>query len=129
MGRKADPKDSLSLVTPVKLSQFLPSLNEDISDGITFVPAEWSGFFRHKVPTLRPMVNLHVHLIPPDVWNDYLRLAFGSDQTDELLTKYNIRLVVTDRRRNGPLIQFMRTASDFEQVYVDAQCRVFRRRN
>ena len=129
MGRKADPKDSLSLVTPVKLSQFLPSLNEDISDGITFVPAEWSGFFRHKVPTLRPMVNLHVHLIPPDVWNDYLRLAFGSDQTDKLLTKYNIRLVVTDRRRNGPLIQFMRTASDFEQVYVDAQSRVFRRRN
>lgn len=115
-------QDVLAEFTPVAAAD---ALRQSPPEGLAFAPAEWAGYLQYRVPGFKPMVNLHVHLMPPNAWSDFLQLARGRHNLLPLLDRYDIRAVVADRRRNGPLIDALRASSSWRQIHVDRQARIF----
>ena len=127
-GKSPDPRRLLSRQTPIEAGRYLAK-KSDIPPGIVFVRAEWAGYLTHvRNGDLRSMVNLHVHVIPVQVWSDYLRLIDGPNDWDSLLDRYGINCVIADRTRNARLIALLRRSSDYAVQYEDAQTAVFVRK-
>ncbi|MCA9064211.1 MAG: hypothetical protein KDA96_14170 [Planctomycetaceae bacterium] len=114
--------------TPVQVAHYLAEQNT-IPSGIVFMPSDWAGYMMYKVPGMTsPMVTLHVHVIPPEVWEDYLRVYHGPGDWAALLDKYGINMAVVDKIRQPQLLGRLRESGDWEIEYHDAQAAVFRRR-
>ena len=78
--------------------------------------------------SLKSMVNLHVHLIPEEVWRDYLRVAAGSADWVNLLDEYGVNLVVVDKRAHSLLLKRIRESADWKSLYDDRQSVLLLRR-
>jgi hypothetical protein len=121
----------LSLVsseTPVATLAFLNS-EEKLPSGIAFVPAEWAGYVMNSgMNTVEPMVNLHVHITPEQVWNDYVRLVNGPSDWQSLMDEYGINLAIVDKDRHPGLLKRIRESADWSAQYEDRQAVVFFRK-
>ena len=127
-GKTPDVRRSVSRSTPVETGRFL-SEHAELPPGIAFVPAEWAGYLMHVgPPRFAPMVNLHVHVISAEVWNDYLRILNGSSDWDGLLDRYGINLLVVDASRQTVLLRLLRNSDEFVSRYEDNQSVVFERK-
>jgi len=119
---------TLSRETPIATARFLRE-QKNLPAGIAWIPAEWAGFIMNQTQLSLPsMVNLHVHLIPEEVWSDYLRINAGSADWVNLLDEYGINLVVIDKRAQALLLKRMRDSSDWQSLYEDRQAAVLTRR-
>jgi hypothetical protein len=126
-GRMADPARLVSRQTPVQMVAFLNSQGE-LPKGLAFVPAEWAGYVMNSGPkSLSPMVNLHVHVIPLEIWDDYLRLLQGPSDWESVLDQYGINLVIVDRNQQPRLWRRLAESEDWKSNYQDSQAGVFRR--
>lgn len=127
-GRTTDLRRIVSRQTPLDLVDYLNSAT-NLPKGIAFVPAEWAGYLMHAGPkTVSPMVNLHVHLIPEEVWNDYLRLLQVGSDWESTLERYGVNLVITDKDSQPGLTRRMTESEDWTRQYQDHQCAVFMRK-
>jgi hypothetical protein len=129
-GRTADPARLVSRQTPVLLANRLNQLETEkkIPRGIAYTPAEWSGYITHAGPAaIRPMVNLHVHLIPPEVWSDYLRIQHGPSDWEHLLEQYSTNLVAVDKSQQPGLLKRLAGSEDWTPLYLDSQAALFSR--
>ncbi len=128
-GRIPDARKMVSKETPLEIVAFLDSF-ETLPGGIAFVPAEWAGYVMNRGPaSLEPMVNLHVHVITEQVWNDYIRLINGPTDWNGLMDEYGINLAVVDKDRQPGLLKRMREATDWTVSYEDRQGVIFTRNN
>lgn len=126
-GRMADPARLVSRQTPVQMVAFLNSQSE-FPKGLAFVPAEWAGYVMNAGPqSLSPMVNLHVHVIPVEIWDDYLRLLQGPSDWESVLDQYGVNLVIVDRNQQPRLWRRLAESEDWKSLYQDSQAGVFRR--
>jgi len=83
----------------------------------------------HSGPSgLQSMVNLHVHVIPQEVWTDYLRLLSGPADWSGILDRYRINLVILDKERQPGLLQKLQSNDEWQPVFNDRQAAVFERR-
>ena len=115
----------LSKETPLATVAFLESA-ENLPRGIAFVPAEWAGYVMNRGPkSIEPMVNLHVHLIPEQVWGDYIRLVNGPSDWNSLMDEYGINMAVVDKDRQAGLTKRIRESADWKALYEDRQAVVF----
>ena len=127
-GRAVPVERAVSSRTPVSAAAFLTA-EESLPEGLAFCPADWSGFLMKFGPSeLRPMVNLHVHVIPEEIWSHYQQLSDGSGDWTALTDLYRINLMVTSKRRHGRLIRQVRRNDDWEMLFEDVQSVIFRRR-
>ena len=128
-GRIPDAQRLVSKETPLATVAFLDSM-ETLPRGIAFIPAEWAGYVMNRGPkSLEPMANLHVHVIPEQVWNDYIRLINGPTDWNGLMDEYGINLAVVDKDRQPGLLKRMRESTDWTANYEDHQGVVFTRNN
>lgn len=119
---------TLSRETPIALARFLRE-QKNLPAGLNWFPAEWAGFIMNQTQgSLPSMVNLHVHLIPEEVWSDYLRISAGSADWINLLDEYGINLVTIDKRSQALLLKRMRESTDWQGLYEDRQSVVLTRR-
>ena len=126
-GRSVEIDRALSTQTPVSAVEFLKTL-ETVPRGITFCSAEWSGFIRRFGPRdVHPMVNLHVHVIPEEVWSHYMHIIAGSSDWDGLMKQYGVNLALTDQTRHERLIREIRESAEWKQLYVDSGTVIFER--
>jgi hypothetical protein len=128
--RGTTPNDSrlLSNQTPVRTVEFLNGM-ENIPRGIAFVPAEWSGYVMNRGPqALRPLVNLHVHLMPEEVWKDYLRLIRGPSDWSSIMDEYGMNVAIVSKTEQPALVRKIRDSADWKAEYEDRQGVVFVRR-
>ena len=124
-GRVADAQKLVSKETPLATVTFLESA-ENLPRGIAFVPAEWAGYVMNCGPkSIEPMVNLHVHVIPEQVWNDYIRLVNGPSDWNGLMDEYGINLAVVDKDLQPELTKRIRESADWTAKYEDRQAVVF----
>ena len=124
-GRVPAAQKMVSEETPLATVAYLDSA-EALPRGIAFVPAEWAGYVMNRGPkSLEPMVNLHVHVIPEQVWNDYIRLINGPSDWHSLMDEYGINLAVVDKDRQPGLTKRMRESADWTPKYEDRQAIVF----
>jgi len=128
-GRIPDANRLVSPETPLATTAFLESM-DSIPRGIAFVPAEWAGYVMNRGPkSLRPMVNLHVHVIPEQVWNDYIRIINAPNDWNGLMDEYGINLAVVDKNQQPALAKKFRDSTDWTAKYEDRQGIVFVRNN
>lgn len=124
---KPTVRNAVSFQTPVELAKYLTT-QDNLADELTFVPAEWAGYIMHAAPKrIQPFVNLHVHVIPEDIWADYVRIVVDPAAVETTLAKYHINTVVTDKFRQGKLIRQLTRNPEFQRLYEDQQAIVFRR--
>ena len=126
-GKTPPSAQMVSRETPVQMLDWL-NAQDTTPAGITFVPAEWAGFVMHSGPSdLQSMVNLHVHVIPQEVWTDYLRLLSGPADWSGILDRYRINLVILDKDRQPGLLQKLQGSDEWQPVFNDHQAAVFER--
>jgi hypothetical protein len=126
-GRSVELNLAVSSETPVSAAEFLNSM-DSLPEGLVFCPAEWSGFLQGFGPSdFRPMVNLHVHVIPEEIWDHYLRLSAGPADWKGLTEIYGINMAVTEKSIHERFIKELRKNAGWVALYEDAQTVIFER--
>ncbi len=124
-GRVPAEQKIVSKETPLATVAYLNSA-ESLPRSIAFVPVEWAGYVMNRGPkSLEPMANLHVHVIPEQVWNDYIRIINGPSDWSSLLDRNGINLAVVDKDRQSALVKRIRESADWTPKYEDHQAVVF----
>jgi hypothetical protein len=82
----ADAPGSLSRA----LAEALPS------SGRVLVAQPWASWFELEVPAAETFVDSRIELFPTGVWDDYLTIAEGADDTLGLLDRWSVDAVVLD---------------------------------
>jgi len=127
-GTTPDDARLLSRQTPVRTVEFLNGMTQ-IPRGMAFVPAEWSGYVMNRGPeALRPLVNLHVHLMPEEIWKDYLRLINGPSDWSSIMDEYGMNVAIVSKTDQPALVRKIRDSADWKAEYEDRQGVVFVRK-
>lgn len=137
--------------TPLDLAAFITGESHDGSveskadnallQDTVFCPAEWTGYLmsetrlsnpsRVAIPEsiflLRPMVSTHVHVIPPAVWSDFLKIHHGEPDSPAILKRYQIDTVIVDRSRQQRLARLLAASEPFELIYQGSNGQVWQR--
>lgn len=117
-GRKPPLQRVVSADTPVAAVEFLNTWPAR-SEGLTYNSYEWGDYLLWAGHDLRVAVASHVHLIPPPVWNDYVRISNNAANSQELLDAYGYNLALIDFARRGPLITRLRKSAGWREIYSD----------
>lgn len=129
VGKPAEQWRLVSAATPVNVTEFLMTA-EDLPDGLTLATAEWAGYLMYHVgDQVRPFANLHVHVIPPTAWQEYIRMIRGSSGWHDRLKRHDINTVVVDKRRYPKLAGLASRNGTFKLVFEDPQAAVYVRSN
>jgi hypothetical protein len=99
-------------------------------NGKMFAPMDWSDYFIWtSYGRLKPLVYTHVHLITPELWDDYQAIASAQPEWLMLAQKYDLRYIVADRdpKRKSLLARTLAEASFAAKpttriVYQDQKC-------
>ncbi|MBI1312243.1 hypothetical protein GC176_13220 [bacterium] len=119
-------KIPVSHETPVGAAQYLV---ENPPQGLVFNAFElgdyliWAG-----PPEMQVMVDSHAHLIPREVWDDYLSIIEMQGAWLSLLERYGVNTVVLDTPRHAVMIDYLRESTEWERVFEDDRTVVFKRR-
>jgi hypothetical protein len=69
-----------------------------------------------------------VHLVPREVWNDYVATSNGAAGWEEILDRYGVNLIALDAATHTTLIGRLRENENWRQSYSDNVGTVFIRR-
>lgn len=123
---KSEVSNSVSSFTPVSATEFLSARPPA---GLVFNTYEWGDYLLWEGPPgLQVFLNSHAHLIPPDVWRDYLRILRQEAGWRELLDRYDVNTVVVDPLNRGALIASLRADPAWRVDYEDRVAVVLTRR-
>ena len=125
--RVAQFRDSVSNLTPVRATRYL---REHPPQGQVFNTFEWGDFLLWAgPPDIQVFVNSHAHLVPAEVWDDYMRVAVAGDAWQPMFDRYGVNTVIIDHFARGPLISEIRSAPGWSVAYQDNVAVVFVRDN
>ncbi len=132
-GQPKDPKDaakryqkSVSPLTPLAVTEHL---REEPPVGQVFNTYEWGDYLTWAGPPgMQVFVNSHAHLVPREVWQDYLLVSAGGANWEQRLDHYSVNTVVADVAQRGALIKALKLKKEvWELSYEDGVGAVFRR--
>ena len=75
---------------------------------------------------LQPLVNTHVHIIPPKVWHDFLAIDWARAESVSILQQYQIDTVIIDRRRHGRLEKLLQKSAQYKLFYSNSEGQIWR---
>ncbi len=117
---------SLSFQTPVGAVTYL---KKSPPQGQIFNTYEWGDYMLWQDPEkFQVFVASHAHLVPTEVWNDYLAVTEVASGWDLILDRYSVNTVVVDKMRRTPLIDRLSREDAWEYAYDDNVAAVFVRR-
>ena len=91
--------------------------------------AGWAGYMMyHAGDRVKPFANLHVHVIPPRIWQEYIKLITGTAGWNERLRLYDINTVIVDKLRYPLLAKLVIRNGTYDRVFDDHQASVYVRR-
>lgn len=118
---------SLGKGTPVAATEYLNTMKPR---GLVFNSYEWGDYLLHAGPTdIQLFTTSHAHLVPPDVWNDYLRIARVGSNWNDRLDRYGIDTVIVDKPRRKSLIGKLKDSDDWKVAYEDRQAAILVRKD
>lgn len=98
--------------------------------GNIFAPVSWGAYFTcFLYPDVKVFNDSRIESFPDEVWSDYLQIGAAQGDWNAALAKYRIDVVVWSDRLSASLLAALRRADDWQEVYDDAECVVFRRKN
>jgi hypothetical protein len=122
-GARTDPRASLSPQTPLGATDYL---NDHPPQGQLFNTYEWGDYLLWAGPKdLRVFVASHAHLIPADVWQDYIRVITLRSGWEKILDRYGVNVAVLDPDQHGDLVDGLRKSGDWSLAYEDDRSAIF----
>lgn len=117
---------ALSTQTPLGVTAHL---NAEPPVGQVFNTYEWGDYLSWAGPKeMQVFVNSHAHLVPQEVWKDYMSVSSAAANWDQKLDQYSVNTVVVDVDKRGALIKAIKLKKDmWELSYEDGVGAVFRR--
>jgi hypothetical protein len=126
LGKEPSPRASLSPETPVGATAYLRA---HPPHGQIFNTYEWGDYLLWAGPEgLQVFVASHAHLVPREVWLDYLRVISLQDGWERILDRYQTQVAVLDSIQHGDLVDSLRDSKNWSLVYEDDRSAVFVRR-
>ena len=97
--------------------------------GQAFNTYEWGDYLLWAgPPKLKVFLASHVHLVPREIWNDYVAISDGASGWEEMLDRYGVNLIAVDEATHGGLIARLRENENWRQSYSDNVGAVFTHR-
>ncbi|MBC7822183.1 MAG: hypothetical protein IAG10_35310 [Planctomycetaceae bacterium] len=121
----------VSSQTPVAITEHLKKLEEQnrLPRGQAFNTYEWGDYLLWAgPPKLKVFLGSHVHLVPREVWNDYVAISDVASGWEEMLDRYGVNLIAVDSATHAGLITRLRENENWRQTYSDNVGAVFTRR-
>ncbi len=119
-----------------RTSEFTPHglvayLNENPPEGQVFNPYEWGDYLIWAGPEdMQVFVASHAHLIPPEVWRDYIGTITGEGDWEMNLRRYGVNMVILNKPTRLDFIEGLKDKrNEWDLVYDDYLSAVFVRRN
>ena len=94
----------------------------------SYDPKKKSLSFLTGPPKLKVFIASHVHLVPREVWSDYVSISNGVAGWEEMLDRYGVNSIVVDEATHAGLISRLRENENWRQTYSDNVGAVFVRR-
>lgn len=124
-GTLRKPSSLYSEETPLRLTGYL---QENPPRGLMFVPQWWGEWITFAGPPgTRVFMTSNVHLAPPQVWRDYMRVQNAETGWEETLDRYDVQALITDKDSLPALTRLARRSAAWKAVYEDDQCLVLTR--
>ena len=90
--------------------------------GNVFCPLDWGDFLIWRSDgAIKPLVYSHVHLVQPEVWDDYLRIYRGDRNWTQLADQHGLDYLVLSRTRNDTLRRDVEQHPRASILYQDEQ--------
>ena len=121
----------VSSQTPLGVVQYLKKMAEEkkIPRGQAFNTYEWGDYLLWSGPKeVKVFVASHAHLIPREVWSDYVAISNGSADWDDRLDRYGVNLIILDEATHDGLIRKLRENDQWSTTYSDNVGTVFVRK-
>ncbi len=117
---------SVSPQTPVEITSYL---HQHVPQGLVFNAYEWGDYLLWSgPPKMKVFLNSHAHLVPRDIWLDYLHIASASTAWRDKLDRYGVNTVIIDHRYRSRLISELNNDSDWKLEYEDTLGAIFLRK-
>ncbi|MBX3440443.1 MAG: hypothetical protein KF861_23335, partial [Planctomycetaceae bacterium] len=105
---------STSSQTPLDIVQYL---NEHPRAGLIFNTFDWGDFLLWAGPRdVQVFVASHAHLIPEEVWQDYLSILHAASGWEKKLDRYGVQRVILDKRDRDALAEALRSIPDHWRI-------------
>ncbi len=102
---------------PVKIIDYL---NENNIKGNMFNYSDWGSYIIWELwPEYSPFFATRMHIVPREIWNDYLIVHNGKVGWEDVLEKYNISLVLLNNNENSYVIEVMRNSGNWQEILSD----------
>lgn len=125
-GKPPESRAAHSDETPIGAVQ---RLNEHPPEGLIFNTYEWGDYLLWAGPDdVEVFVASHAHLVPEEVWDDYMHVINVGSNWESVLERYGVNTVVIDTARRATLIGALRDDDDWQVDYEDSRSVVFVRR-
>jgi len=120
-------KKVASTATPIDIAAYL---KENPPQGQVFNTYEWGDYLLWAGPkNLQVFVASHAHLIPEEVWTDYMEIQSGSSNWSSKLDRYGVNTVVLDNARHRDFIKALsERPEDWEKAFANTNGAVFVRK-
>jgi hypothetical protein len=124
-GPRTDPHESLSSETPLGATDYL---NAHPPQGQIFNAYEWGDYLLWAGPkSLHVFVASHAHLVPTDVWRDYMQVINLRSGWETILDRYGVNTAVLDPEHQEDLVNSLRTSDAWSLGYEDDRSVIFLR--
>lgn len=125
-GNTDNDQRSISDQTPVAAVAWL---REHPPTGQLFNICEWGDYLLWAGPENVPVfATSHVHLIPREVWRDYMGIINVAAGWSESLDHYGVQTVIADKLGRGVLIAKLKDDQRWKRVYEDKLAVIFERK-
>jgi hypothetical protein len=116
---------SVSAQTPLVATEWL---KEHPPDGQIFNVYEWGDYLVWAGPPhLKVFVTSQAHLVPHNVWRDYLAVIRHRSGGEEILDQYRVTTVVLDKPRREAMIRLLKQDDRWRSVFEDELAVIFTR--
>ena len=124
-GKSAEIAKSVGKDTPVAAVLWL---QQHPPAGQIFNSYEWGDYLAWAgPPSLKVFVTSHAHLVPHEVWRDYLTVINLGSNWDDVFDRYAIDTIVVDQADRGDLISKLKTDLRWNLSYEDGLAAIFTR--
>ena len=125
-GRQPELSRSVSRQTPVAAAKYL---NEHPPQGLVFNTYEWGDYLLFQGPPgIQLLIASHAHLIPKEVWNDYINIIGMRSEWQTLLDRYGANTIVIHKESNERMIKSLEQDANWQRAYEDDLASIFTRR-
>ncbi|HPD61706.1 MAG TPA: hypothetical protein PKV48_08130 [Thermodesulfobacteriota bacterium] len=89
----------------------------------------WGSYLIWKLwPDYKVFADNRLHLVPEEIWKDYMDVHFGLADWEKILNKYKISFVVLSKGDNKRIIEFIGESPGWKKVYEDEAGTIFVRK-